>query len=239
METKICTKCKVEKPFAEFYKKKATKDGYRQECKECTKAVNRKYTDANAEKVAEIKREYKRNNKEQVLAKEAKYREQNREEVRRRSREWGRNNADKRGDYQKRYYSVNKEYISARNKEYRKANPLITVMKEQRRRSLKRQLPNTFTKEQWAYSLEYFENSCCYCGSTDGKLQQEHVISLSKGGGYVASNIIPACSSCNQSKNNSALAKWYPKSMNFSEERFEKIERYISEMSGGDVEWLG
>jgi hypothetical protein len=35
---KTCTKCKIEKPFEAFYKRKDTKDGYLSECKECQKA---------------------------------------------------------------------------------------------------------------------------------------------------------------------------------------------------------
>jgi vacuolar-type H+-ATPase subunit I/STV1 len=33
---KICTKCKIEKPFSEFRKKSVHKDGYQYTCKECT-----------------------------------------------------------------------------------------------------------------------------------------------------------------------------------------------------------
>jgi len=37
METKVCSRCQTEKPLSEFYKKKASKDGYRPECIECKK----------------------------------------------------------------------------------------------------------------------------------------------------------------------------------------------------------
>lgn len=33
---KICKGCKLEKPFEDFHKNKATEDGYRVKCKECT-----------------------------------------------------------------------------------------------------------------------------------------------------------------------------------------------------------
>lgn len=35
MLTKMCRICGVEKPITEFYKHNHTKDGYRNECKEC------------------------------------------------------------------------------------------------------------------------------------------------------------------------------------------------------------
>jgi hypothetical protein len=36
-EGKPCSRCKVWKPFSEFYKGKDTKFGYKSECKECSK----------------------------------------------------------------------------------------------------------------------------------------------------------------------------------------------------------
>ena len=35
---KTCTKCKIEKPFEAFYKKKSSNDGFNSECKECFNA---------------------------------------------------------------------------------------------------------------------------------------------------------------------------------------------------------
>jgi thiol-disulfide isomerase/thioredoxin len=45
MDTKICTKCKEEKPITEYYKNKLSKDGYQTWCKSCIKlnAMDSKY----------------------------------------------------------------------------------------------------------------------------------------------------------------------------------------------------
>jgi len=40
--TKVCTKCKEEKPFGDFYKRKARKKGRVSRCKECVKNHRRK-----------------------------------------------------------------------------------------------------------------------------------------------------------------------------------------------------
>ena len=40
METKICSKCEMEKPLDQFYHLKSSKDGHRPNCKECSKAAN-------------------------------------------------------------------------------------------------------------------------------------------------------------------------------------------------------
>ena len=37
METKMCPKCKIEKPVSEFHKNRCCKDGLCQQCKECVK----------------------------------------------------------------------------------------------------------------------------------------------------------------------------------------------------------
>lgn len=49
METKICSKCKKEKPVSEFGKNKAKKDGLQAECKECKSAYNKLHYQKNKE----------------------------------------------------------------------------------------------------------------------------------------------------------------------------------------------
>lgn len=49
METKICSKCKKEKPISEFGKNKAKKDGLQTECKECKSAYNKLHYQKNKE----------------------------------------------------------------------------------------------------------------------------------------------------------------------------------------------
>lgn len=39
---KFCTKCKIDKPFSEFNKRKSTLDGFEWHCRECVKAANKK-----------------------------------------------------------------------------------------------------------------------------------------------------------------------------------------------------
>ena len=52
---KTCSKCKIEKELSDFYKKKASKDGFRSECKECNNLYSRKY-----------KRNYYHKNKDKI-----------------------------------------------------------------------------------------------------------------------------------------------------------------------------
>lgn len=55
------------------------------------------------------------------------------------------------------------------------------------------------TAAQWRTIKSIYKNRCAYCGEKK-PLTQDHIIPVSKGGAHTASNIIPACRSCNSSK---------------------------------------
>ena len=77
-----------------------------------------------------------------------------------------------------------------------------------RRNARKKTLPNNFTNEEWLHCLTYWSDKCAYCEGRQNVLHQEHFIPLSKGGGYTATNIVPACKFCNTSKGNQEARKW-------------------------------
>ena len=58
-------------------------------------------------------------------------------------------------------------------------------------------------------------------------LHQEHFIPLSKGGEYTHNNIIPACKSCNSSKQDTDFFEWYPTYEEYNEEREQFILEYL------------
>lgn len=94
-----------------------------------------------------------------------------------------------------------------------------------RREHRKQQLPSTFTLEEWERALEYFDHSCAYCGYPSDKLQQEHFIPLSKGGGYTKDNIVPACPECNLSKSDAMPQDWLP------EDVYVAVSAFLSDRS--------
>jgi len=58
--------------------------------------------------------------------------------------------------------------------------------------------------------IDYFGNKrleCVYCGSTDVK-RWDHLLSISKGGETVLGNIVPSCSSCDDSKRDEYFEDW-------------------------------
>jgi hypothetical protein len=52
------------------------------------------------------------------------------------------------------------------------------------------------------------------------------VLALTKGGLDEAVNIIPACTACNSSKNNSPVEAWYNRQPFFAATRWRKIQRH-------------
>lgn len=247
---KKCNICGLEYPATPeyFYRHKDAKDGLRKECKACHNKKKAEYREKNREIINEKMREYRSKHIERVreqrrryyhkhkdeIAKERKekypqIREQhlercrkyylkNREKILKWDSEYARENREKLREYEKKYYHTNKEKIR---------------QKRNRRRSRKNKLPATLTSEQWNIIKEFFNNKCAYCGA-EAELEQEHFIPLVKGGGYTPNNIIPACRSCNASKNNKDFFDWYPKQDFYSKEREYKILTYL-EYNGANI----
>ena len=96
METKICTKCKIQQDIINFYKDSRRKDGLQSNCKKCFSERNVKYN-----------REFRKNNPELVRS---WYRKNSKDDYYRRK--------EKVLEYQKEYYSKNKKEVQARNRSY-------------------------------------------------------------------------------------------------------------------------
>ena len=54
METKVCSKCKIEKPLEKFGKNKTKKDGYQYYCKKCMRDADLEYSHTKKGVVARI-----------------------------------------------------------------------------------------------------------------------------------------------------------------------------------------
>jgi hypothetical protein len=63
------------------------------------------------------------------------------------------------------------------------------------------------TAAEWD-ALQAAWNGCAYCGASDGALQRDCVLPISRGGRYTVENVVPACRSCNASKCNDEVTGW-------------------------------
>lgn len=113
---KKCRICKESKDISYFHKKKDSKDGHRNECKDCMKIIQKKYKEhpkfkekqkeydkkRYKEKREEIllkKKEYHMKNKEKILNDKKIYRDNNKELI----KKWRKNNKKKLSELQKIY----------------------------------------------------------------------------------------------------------------------------------------
>lgn len=237
MQTKICTKCRKEKPATSkyFYKMNHSKDGFQYKCKECVKKYDKKqkkqYYYDNKEKILKYKKEHYIKNKNQYKQKNKEYYINNVETFLINRKKYYENNKEKIAKNDKKYYIVNKDKIMQNKREYFNKNKRkiydYHIRYNQKRRALKNSLPSTFTDEQWEECKNYFNYKCCYCGK-EKKLEQEHFIPLSNGGEYTFNNIISSCKNCNCSKNDSDFFEWYQQQSFYDKKREEKILKYLN-----------
>jgi 5-methylcytosine-specific restriction endonuclease McrA len=114
-------------------------------------------------------------------------------------------NAEKERASQAKYYAENREKKLAYQVKYRKDNPDKVRAHRHQRRAVKANASGTHTASDWKAKLEYYGYRCRYCGihkseTSEGWLEADHAIPLSRGGTNFISNIVPACRSCNASK---------------------------------------
>lgn len=183
---KTCTKCLQNKYESEFKKDKRASGGLRSECADCTK----KYMD-----------EWRKKNKSKTLEYMAEWRNKNRKKL---------------AQYAKTFHAKHKGYSTAQSRAYRakypgkakkqahdwyKNNTEKARAKYSAYRAKKKgSQTEVITAEKWCGIISKFGGMCAYCGSKDKKLTQDHVLPISKGGGHVIENLVPACMDCNRKK---------------------------------------
>lgn len=247
MEVKICIKCQRELPANKDYfpKRKNSKDGLRNDCRECHREYNRQQREKNKGKIQEYQRNWYQDNKEVVKARAKKYYENNKEEVNKVKKEYYENNKDHLNALSRQYYKENIDDIKLQKKQYRMKNKKHIwdkvklwretnpeKLKKQRRkynnirRAKERELDATLTIEEWEGIKADFNYKCAYCGE-QSDLEQEHFIPVSKNGEYTTNNIIPACRQCNVRKSNIDFFDWYPTYEHYDKKREKFILEYL------------
>lgn len=126
---------------------------------------------------------------------------------------------------------------------YRLANPDKEKIKIHRRRARLLNLPNVFTAANWQRALDYFGGCCAYCGNPPGLfnpmiLVVEHFVPLSNPNcpGTVPENIVPACKSCNSSKQDKPHQAWLVEKFGKRKASIilKRIEDYFASLSSTD-----
>ena len=123
METKICSKCGIEKSINDFNKTKSM-------CKSCEKEYKREYYQRNKDNILKKTSEYRNNNREKVIETNRKYKESHRQLLRDKAKKYYYENREQILDnhkeymkeYNKKYYAENKDKLSIKKKKYQKEN---------------------------------------------------------------------------------------------------------------------
>ena len=165
---------------------RAAKHRYYKAHSEAVRASIRRWMAAHPEAVRTAKRLWRKAHLEAVRAYSRRYRKAHLEVARASCRH---------------YKQAHPEAARASVRRYARAHPEVVCVRQERRRARKSALPATLTAAEWTAICATYKQRCAYCGKK-AKLTQDHVLPLSKGGGTIASNIVPACQVCNSAKGN-------------------------------------
>ena len=112
VNTKICTKCEIEKVLTQFYKRNASKDGCSYNCRECVKKTHKGYRDNNKDALKKRNKNYRDNNSTDIAKYQKTYRIDNKKKL---------------INYHKIYQQENKEKRNEHAKERRLNDPIFKL----------------------------------------------------------------------------------------------------------------
>lgn len=183
-ESKICTKCKVEKPLDEFHKRKIGKFGRQPRCKVCVA-------------------EHYQKNRERVLMRQRRYREANPGKLHEKDRRYYVKNRGRISEKKRQYREANPGKLRERERRYHEENPEKKAARSAKRRAAK--LNRTPSWADLKHIKQFYEARQAISEATGKEYHVDHMLPLqgkTVSGLHVPSNlqIIPA--ERNLSKNN-------------------------------------
>ena len=190
----VCSKCKCLKTHHS--------KGLCATCYKVEWAKQKRHNGTISEKEKERKKKadkaYYQSHKDEIKIRTAKYSKTHIDEIKVRGIK--RRQTDEYKAYMRKFRERHQSKQTIKAREQRKNNPEIHKKHKHDRRARIKGLEHTLTSDQWLDILSKYDNSCAYCGIKNVPLDQEHKIPVSRGGGYTAENIVPACGKCNHRK---------------------------------------
>jgi 5-methylcytosine-specific restriction endonuclease McrA len=197
---KKCTRCGGEGPF-EIDKRRPS--GLGSWCLICVHEGHRRWRENNRERILESDRKYREANREKYREANKRWREANPEKARGKKR-----SPEKILELTKKWQAANPEKVLESSRKYRRTHPEKMRERERRRRALEAGAEGKFTEQEWSELKESYGQRCVYCNSKVEKLEPDHIEPLSRNGNNNIANIVPACRSCNSSKQDTPLLIW-------------------------------
>lgn len=219
---KVCARCGKEMPFAMFATDKSTSDGMSRYCIECKTQYKQDWYADHSNEAKEYSKQYYKEHTEYYL-------------------EYSKEHKIDDPEYRKQYYAENKDVILNVNKRWRTNNvDKIKAYRQSERVRIMRKIYNinrktaklnsegSYTKNDIADMLLFFDNKCAYTGiPLEESYHLDHIVPLSKGGTNYIWNIVPSNPSPNESKGAKDMESWFRGKEYFSEERLSKIYEWI------------
>lgn len=201
---KTCIRCGEQKAESDFYldKSRGRRNAH---CRKCHMKSTVSWAKQHEDRVKETRRAC---------------RQRNRERFRQREKAWVQAHPEQRQQIWQNYYTANRERMVARTAAYRQANvekvrrskaearrrhPEKALAERMLRLARKKETPNPLTGPQWKAIVEGFGRACAYCLRSDVALTMDHLEPFRLGGQHTASNVVPACQSCNSRKQGTDL----------------------------------
>jgi 5-methylcytosine-specific restriction endonuclease McrA len=191
------------------------------------KLYSSRWRKANPERYKKAYKAYYATNKKRILRVNAQWRRANRERKKAIDRAWYALNRERCLAVQKKYYQNNKQKLAEASKLWRQRN-IDKVRATARRHAARRrarQKPLIPAPSSCMTILgAVWSGRCAYCGK-HGALTADHVLPVAHGGVDELSNLVPACGTCNSSKQHKPVESWYRAQPFFTEARWRKIQR--------------
>ena len=219
-------KLAISKKYAEAHpdSNKRSVEKYKEAHPQARKEIQARYYLRNKEKINERRRAYYQKNKDKKLAYSQRWQNANKDKVNEKARRYRQKHPDRLRKAKSKWNAANQEHVKntlrkwrAENRDRVKAKAAawkaantaawhaMRLDAHHKRRALKKGCEGSHTREEWADILNRYDLCCAYCGeqqTEERRLTRDHYISLTKGGSNYASNIVPACVSCNSKKKN-------------------------------------
>ena len=224
VEYKLCSDCNEWLSMNEdnFKVHPSRKDGYSNRCKSCQELYSHNRYMKNRDKEIEKAKKYNNNVRDKQ-----KHNEENLQAYH--SNRWGYKDSHRESERKRRRNGKYNYWLN---------NTIVGLNSKLKSKKLKKEKKHKIFDIEWLKCKEYFNYQCAYCGLPMEEhfkfyknelklydLHRDHVIHMGKND---LSNCIPSCDSCNTSKHDKTINKWY--NINnpiFDREKYLKIYQWL------------
>lgn len=198
-------------------------------CVGCVKHQYESLDEATKERYKQTQAKWKERNRETILAKKRQYHRKNREAISLKNKQHYRENKELYRHRAHANYLKRRSKHRAYAKRYRATAQGRDVFKAAYYRRKARVLQAHtahFSAADLQSQFKLFKDRCVYCGKASN-LTVDHFIPLANGGSNCLSNIVPACFSCNASKQDSDPLEWFKRQAIYSDRKWKFILKQL------------